>query len=102
MTRTAYKLFRIRKDGTIGPLFIGARKRLPVGEWMDAEAIPTKGFAFRPGWHCTAQPVAPHLSERGRKWYLVEIADYREIERPKAQGGKWFLANHLRIISELA
>ena len=53
---TAYKLFRVRKDGTLGPLFINRRQVVPIGEWLTAEEHRTKGFAFRPGWHCTARP----------------------------------------------
>ena len=47
----AYKLLRIRKDGSIGPLFINQKQRVPIGEWLDAEDHPTSGFAHRPGWH---------------------------------------------------
>lgn len=36
----AYKLFRVRRDGTIGPLFINKKQRIPVGEWMCAEEHP--------------------------------------------------------------
>ena len=60
-----YKLLRIRKDGTLGPLFIDARLRVPLGVELRARDVPTKGFARRPGWHSAAAPVAPHLSERG-------------------------------------
>lgn len=43
-----YKLFRQRKDGTLGPLFINRRQRLEVGKTYEAEEHRTKGFAFRP------------------------------------------------------
>lgn len=33
----AYKLFRLRKDGTIGPPFINAKLRIPIDEWLQAE-----------------------------------------------------------------
>jgi len=58
----AYKLFKLRADGTLGPLFINASQRLPEGVWLKSEDHPTKGFAHRPGWHCTLKPEAPHLS----------------------------------------
>lgn len=54
----AYKLFRVRKDGTIGPLFINRPLVVVPGQWMEAESHPTKGFALRPGGHCTLVPVA--------------------------------------------
>jgi hypothetical protein len=96
----AYKLFRQLKDGNITSLFINKTKRLPVGEWMIAEEHETKGFAYRPGWHCTHEPVAPHLSEKGRVWLKVEIEDYTEIKRPESQGGMWYLANKIKISNE--
>ena len=40
----AYKLFRVLKSGEITPLFINKTKRLPIGEWMPAEAHRTKGL----------------------------------------------------------
>ena len=103
MARKGYKIFKVRKDGSIGPLFIGASKRLPIGEWVEAEDIPTKGFAHRPGWHCTWKPNAPHLSlnlksGENRQWFEIEIKDFREYNRPECQGGTWVLANKIRII----
>lgn len=94
----AFKLFKVRKDGSIGPLFINKRNRLPVGEWITAEDHPTKGYAHRPGWHCLDSPSAPHLSPRNRVWYIVEIAEYVKIDRPPSQGGVWFLANKMKIV----
>ena|SRR6056297_733740 len=94
----AYKLFRQRKDGTLGPLFINARLRVPIGEWMQAEDHPTKGYAHRPGWHCTLKPLAPHLSTKNRVWAKCEIEDYTKFDRPQSQGGTWVLANKLRVI----
>lgn len=97
-----YKLFRLRKDGTLGPLFINARLRVPVGEWLEAEDHPTKGFAHRPGWHAAAKPVAPHLSEKGRVWCRVELEGVRKYPRPESQGGEWLLADRLRVLEVLA
>lgn len=97
----AYKLFNVRKDGSIGPLFINRRQRLPVGVWMDAEDHPTKGYAHRPGWHCCRTPEAPHLSEKGRHWYKVEIEDYQEFKRPESQGGLWYLAGRIKILEKV-
>ncbi len=96
-----YKLFRMRKDGTLGPLFINARLRVPVGEWLEAEDHPTKGYAHRPGWHAAATPNAPHLSEKGRVWCKVELEGVRRYPRPESQGGEWLLADRLRVLEVL-
>ena len=95
---TAFKLFRRRKDGSLGTLFINRPRRIPVGEWLRAEACPTKGFAFRPGWHCCAQPAAPHLGTRGRVWCEVEINEFAPFVRPASQGGLWYLAQEMRVV----
>ncbi len=96
----AYKLLRVRRDGSIGPLFINRKQRIPIGEWVNAESHKTKGYAFRPGWHCTIKPYAPHLSMKGRTWYEVEIEDFVEHKRPKNQGGMWYLANKMKLIKK--
>lgn len=80
-TITAYKLFRTLKSkpGQLFPLFIGNNKPVPIGEWLVAENLPTKGFAARPGWHAGATPSAPHLMTRdgrmaeGRVWAEVQM-----------------------------
>ena len=61
----AYKLVRVLKNGDITPLFINKTQRIKVGEWLEAESHRTQGYAFRPGWHCTSTPNAPHLSSKG-------------------------------------
>jgi hypothetical protein len=94
----AYKLFRLRKDGSLGPLFINCRQKLYVGEVYDAESHPTKGYTVRPGWHCCHSQSAPHLSEKGRVWCKVKIFDYVSHVRPLSQGGVWFTANKMKII----
>lgn len=101
-----YKLFRKRKDGTLGPLFINARLRVPVGQWMNAECHPTKGFAVREGWHCTLDPVAPHLKSgpgSGRVWCecRVDAQNVEVYKRPESQGGHWVLADKLMVVREL-
>lgn len=100
----AYKLFRVRKDSSLGPLFINATLRIPMNEWMDAEPHRKKGFAFRPGWHACFQPIAPHLKEDGvvkRVWTECEIEDHITYSRPESQGGAWVLAKKLRVIRTL-
>ena len=105
MTLIAYKLFRELKTGEITSLFINKSRRLPIGEWMESESIPTNGFALRPGWHCTVQPHAPHLkmelkSGERRVWKMVLIEDYTEERRPENQGGLWYLANKVMILPD--
>ncbi len=97
----AYKLVRKRRDGTLSPLFIGRSKVLPIGTWLEAEPIPTKGYSYRPGWHCCIEPLAPHLSKTGRVWVLVMIEDFEVFDRPVTQGGRWFVAKKLKILREL-
>lgn len=98
-TTRAFKLFRLRRDGSIGPLFINARQRVPVGAWMPAEYHHRNaGFKYRAGWHCTSRPHAPHLSPKGRVWMEVEIGTHEVIKRPASQGGVWYLAESMRVI----
>lgn len=94
----AYKLLSVRKDGSLGPLFINRRQRIPLGTWMKAECHPTKGFAIRPGWHATSSPVAPHLGTKGRRWFQVELRGVTTFERPDCQGGTWLLAQWMKVI----
>lgn len=97
----AYKLIRKMKDGSLSPLFINRKSRIPIGVWLEAEAHPTKGFAFRKGWHCTLEPNAPHLSERDRVWVEIEVDDFEYYDRPESQGGTWVLAQRMKIVREL-
>ena len=97
----AYKLLRKRKNGTLGPLFINRRSRLPLDQWLEAEDHPTKGYAHRPGWHILHNPNAPHLSKRDRVWVKVQFKDYKKITRPEAQGGVWYLAKQMKVLQIL-
>lgn len=99
----AYKLMKLRKDGSLGSLFINAKEKYPIGKWMDAEFIPTKGFADRYGWHCTLKPVTPHLKEslsngEKRVWVEVDVDGVELYNRPESQGGTWVLASKMKII----
>jgi hypothetical protein len=96
-----YKLFRKRKDGTYGPLFINKRQVLRVGTQYPSESHFTKGYAFRPGWHICATPNAPHLKTEGRVWCRVEFNLAEELHRPESQGGLWYLGNTMTILEEL-
>ena len=104
-TTVAYKLFKVRKDGSLGPLFINASMRIPTGVWLDAETHPTKGFATRRGWHCMFFPSAPHLegtkAAKNRRWYRVEIENFTEHNRPGAQGGTWYTAERMKVLDLL-
>jgi hypothetical protein len=97
----AYKLLRKRKDGTLGPLFINRKQVIKLGKWLKAESHPTTGFKFRPGWHCCHSPKAPHLSKKGRVWCKVIIDKYETLNRPKSQGGIWYLCKKMQILHEL-
>lgn len=87
---TGYKLFEMRDDGKLFPLFIGKKEETPMNEWVMAEIVEYHpGFAHRPGWHIGANlPSACWLmsadgtykSQRGKKfkrvWCEVEyVAD---------------------------
>lgn len=98
----AYKLLRIKKDGKIYPLFINKKEATLIGEWMEAECYPTKGFVVRKGWHCCFQPFAPHLKtelKTGEKrvWVECEVEDWESYNRPESQGGAWILAQRMKI-----
>lgn len=93
----AYKLLRKRKDGSLGPLFINQKQRIPIGEWLPAEDHPTKGYAHRPGWHCCLSPDAPHLSMKDRIWCRVDVREIYEHKRPKNQGGVWLIAHWMKV-----
>ena len=96
---TGYKLFRRYRDGSLGPLFINRRLRVPIGVWLKAEAHRTPGYAFRPGWHAALRPYAPHLRTTGpdRVWCLVALRGTKRYERPESQGGTWILAQYLKV-----
>lgn len=98
-TIKAYKLFRVMKDGSIAPLFINKRARVPIGQWVPAEkGYRTKGYVYRPFWHCTMTPTAPHLTEKGRAWFEIEIKDFTLHNKPEHQGGTWYLADNIKVI----
>ena len=97
----AYKLCRQLKNGNITSLFINKKVPLPFNQWLEAENHPTKGFKERPFWHCTSEPIAPHLSMKGRVWVKLEMSDFWEFERPESQGGLWYLAKYIKLIEKI-
>jgi hypothetical protein len=95
-TNVGYKLFEMRNDGKLFPLFIGKTKETPMNEWVPAEIIMHHPqFSHRPGWHLGAiLPSAPWLmgvdgtykSQRGKRfkrvWCEVEYVtdiDYTDM-----------------------
>lgn len=91
-----WKLFEMRDDGKLFPLFIGKTQETPMNEWVPAEIIEHHpNFAHRPGWHIGAiLPSAPWLmgadgtykSQRGKRfrrvWCEVEYVadvDYTDV-----------------------
>lgn len=95
----AWKLFRKRRDGSLGPLFINRKMRIQTDKWLTAKSFPTKGFALRPGWHATLRKSAPHLRTTGkdRVWVRVQIDRFSLYKRPRSQGGTWALARKMRV-----
>jgi len=97
-----YKLLSRKRDGSLGSLYINRKHRLTVGEWEYAEAHPTSGYANRPGWHTTSEPVAPHIKMKpDREWWRVEIDNFYEFKRPKGQGGVWYIAKAMRLLEKV-
>ena len=96
--RKGWKLFEMRNDGKLFPLFIGKKTETPMNEWVLAEIIMEHdGFAHRPGWHLSDgsfPPDAPWLkgfdgtykSQRGKRFrrvwceveYIADI-DYTDV-----------------------
>lgn len=95
-----YKLFRVRKDNTLGSLFINRKEVLKKNVWLTAKGYNTKGYKYRPFYHVLRTPNAPHLSLKGRAWYKVRICDYQTLTRPKSQGGAWYLAEKMKILKK--
>lgn len=88
----AYKQFRIDKSGNLHPLFVFANETIPVGEWITAkEGERTKQgkvksklgpLAYRPGWHLSEAPYAPHIGikENGKIKYMKPDTVWAECE----------------------
>lgn len=80
--RTVYKQFKIDKSGNLHPLFVFADEIIPVRKWLVAKEGPRdeKGkvksklgpLAYRPGWHLSEIPYAPHIGvkEDGKIKYM--------------------------------
>ena len=97
------KLFTLRKDGTLGPLFIGAKERIPVGEWYEFdEKLFRKGFAERPAIHAATKD-APHIKPKageGRIMKRVLLRNWKTFKRPESQGDDWIIAGEMKVLPE--
>lgn len=51
-SKRAFKLLKLRRNGTLCPLFINRKQVISIGKWLPAEDHPTKGYAHRPGLTC--------------------------------------------------
>lgn len=106
MIKRGYKLFEMKEDGKLFPLFIGKNTETPMNEWVMAKIVREhKGFSHRPGWHLGAQlPSAPWLmsangtykSQRGKRfrrvWCEVEyVADIDYTETVQSLPKKCFV-----------
>lgn len=97
--KKAYKLLKVKKKNKgVSSLFINNKKILPQNTWLKAEDHKTNGFKHRPGWHTMKEPLAPHLTNKGREWWEVEICNSKCFNRPKSQGGIWFLSEWIRLV----
>jgi hypothetical protein len=96
---TVYKLMKQRKDGTLGPLFINSSQCIPLGSWLKAESHQTKGFAYRPGFHCTLTPKSHIMEKPGRVWVRVRVKNYKLINKPNSTD-QWVLAQQM-IVDEV-
>jgi hypothetical protein len=98
-----YKLFEQDPMGNLYPLFIGKKESMPMGEWIKAKILPTKGFSVRPGLHIGQICSAPWLmsadgtykSQRSKYWKRVwveveYIADYDYTEEVEQLPKKCF------------
>ena len=88
----AYKQFRIDRHGNLHPLFVSTNWIIPLGEWLKAEEgertpegkVKSKlgPLAYRPGWHLSEAPYAPHIGvkENGKVKYMRPDTVWAECE----------------------
>ena len=98
------KLFKQRKDGTLGPLYIGSKQRIDSkgGEWLPFdEKLSKKGFGERPGWHAPTKE-APHIKAdaKGQDRVVRDVAlrNWTMFPRPASQGSEWYLAGEMMVL----
>ena len=98
------KLFKQRKDGTLGPLYIGSKQRIDSkgGKWLPFdEKLSKKGFGERPGWHAPTKE-APHIKTeaKGQDRVVRDVAlrNWTVFPRPASQGSEWYLAGEMMVL----
>ena len=91
-TATAYKQFRIDKSGNLHPLFVRSYETIPIDQWVFAKegtrdkngkVVSRLGpLAYRPGWHLSEAPYAPHIGikENGKIKYMRPDTVWAECE----------------------
>lgn len=112
-TMYMYKQFRIDKSGKLHPLFVFAQETIETNKWLMAKDGPMTPdgkvasklgkLAYRPGWHLSELPYAPHIGiKEGGKikymhddtvWALCEINaqnDYTALAAQNGMKGKKF------------
>jgi hypothetical protein len=105
----AFKLFRVRRDGSLGPVIINRGQRVPVGKWLKCEDHSDKarsyGVAVRVGFHATKEAHAPHLTNGSkqaitdnRTWFVVELRKVRAEHRGVDGGSDWYVAEQMRVL----
>jgi hypothetical protein len=104
MLMIGYKLFRKRKDGTYGTLFINTKLRMIKGVVYQEEDHPTKGFAHRMGWHILPRQESNRLAVKthwcNRVWCTVEFEYKDTIYKPESQGGMVYIGSTIKILEE--
>ena len=104
----AYKMVRIRKDATLGPMFVGCEEVFPVGSWITAhtnykrklDKVYSKlgWLKFRPGFHFAELPYAPHIGIKDKDgvikwmhddtvWVECEVSDEIDYTLEARQNG---------------
>ena len=116
----AYKLFRM-KDGKLYPLYVNANTETPLGRWLPAVPGPLTEngkvkskigpLAYRPGWHCSSQPIALHIGAKANPrdrlpsyrpenqvWAEVEVMEEIDWQTEANKQGKSARNKQLRFV----
>jgi hypothetical protein len=94
-------MFRVRADGSLGPLFVEVGRVLERERWLLASFTERPAaLKFRPGWHVILRSEPPpHLAlSAQRTWRPIRWRGLIEkVKRPDYQGGVWVTAREIRI-----
>ena len=97
----AYKIFKVRKDGSLGSLYCDTKAKYYLDKWYRSSPYYHPKLKFRPGFHATLKPYAPHIKiKKNRAWYKIDVEDYTFFDRPACQGGKWLVCKKMKILEE--